>query len=72
MNKSMKRKSIAIIAAILLVVSVLYTPGACTVSAASASVSVTESGSWGDGTNTSTCLTVPLRIVQLVQSQTGR
>lgn len=52
MKKSIKRRSIAIIAAILLVVSVMYSPSACTVSAASASVSVTESGSWGDGTNT--------------------
>lgn len=42
----------AIIAAILLVVSVLYTPDACTVSAATVSVSVTESGSWDDGTTT--------------------
>lgn len=52
MNKNMKRKSLSAVLAFLLVVTMLYAPNAVKVVAASATVSITESGSWGSGTST--------------------
>lgn len=52
MNKIMKSKSMAFITAIMLILSMLYMPGTFHAEAASATVSVTDSGSWSDGTNT--------------------
>ena len=52
MNKNMKRKSLSAVLAFLLVVTMLYAPNAVKVAAASATVSITESGSWGSGTST--------------------